>query len=256
LTATTAWFSALLLMGLGIALYAVPTALLVPVARRGAARLMWLGWVVVLGGSCAVAWLDAVGLRGDPDVHRLAFAAGATVGFGGTLLWRSRQARRLGSAPKQGVPLLDYLLAAILLALFLELGSVLTAMLHDTVSDRFSSGWGARPAFYATTGVLFVVSFTYSQVVAGAAVRAMHRALERDWQATRDQHYALLVPPYVLAAANLPVPPILAGICVQLANLFVCWRYTDERPKTLLKTLKALWAQRKHRQPGLSKIVK
>jgi hypothetical protein len=248
----SAWFSTPLAIGLGIALLAVPTALLVPVAPRGDTRLSRLFWIVVLGGCCASAWLGPSGLLSDPDVHGLAFAAGATIGFGGMLLWQRRRARRPSSAPtpghKPGIGILEYLLAAILLAVFLEGGSVLTAILHGAVSEWFAAGWAAGLAFYATTGVLFALSFAYSQLVARAAVRAMDKALKDDWEVTPNQHYALLVPPYVLAAANLPVPPILAGICVQLANLFVSWRYTDGRPKTPLETLKTLWARRKRRQ--------
>jgi hypothetical protein len=214
--------------------------------------LLRLYWIVGVGVGCALLWLGSIGLMSDRGVHGFAFAAGATIGFGGVLLWRRRQERRLSSAPTTGhehrFDILGYLIAVCLLVVFLQGGSVATAMLQGAVSEWFAAaGWAARPAFYATTGVLFAVSFAYALFVAGAAVRHMNKAL-RDWGVTRNPHYALLVPPFVLAAATLPVPAILAGICVQLANLFVCWRYTDGRPKTPFQTLKALWARRKQRQ--------
>jgi hypothetical protein len=183
----------------------------------------------------------------------IAFALGSTVGVGGMLVRRSRQARRAASAPtvarEHGLDIVEYLIGAVVCTCLLLGGSSVTRALHDGVENWFA-GWEARSVFYATTGLLLALSFAYSQVVAAAAVRAMNHALEHDWKVTRNQHYALLVPPFAVVAATNPVPSILAGIGAQLANLLLCWRYTDERPQTPLQTLKAIQARRKQRGPA------
>ena len=113
--------------------------------------------------------------------------------------------------------------------------------LDHTVESWFA-GSGGDVVFYGTSGAVLILGFAYSQVVAAAAVRALNTALGHDWQLTRNLHYALLVPPFLLVALSGLAASIVAGAVVQLVSLLVCWRYTDDRPKTPLQALTWLLA--------------
>jgi hypothetical protein len=100
-------------------------------------------------------------------------------------------------------------------------------------------------AVIGTHVVVAAAGFAYSQLISGGAIRAMNTGLGHDWAIKRNWHYILLAPPFLLVLPAAVVAPGLAlGAVTHLVNLWIGWRFTDERPTTPLRTLKEVRQRR------------
>jgi hypothetical protein len=239
-------------------MYSGLVGIFVPPRPRGSGRLIALVATVLTLVAVLVAWVDVFTDSSSVGYWMsLGTAVGVTVGGLGMLGVR-RLAGRASGAPASRPPghqfWFEYLVGAWLCFLGLRLGSEYTHLELDRTVESWFAGWGIDVAFYGASGAVQALGFAYSQLVAAAAVRALNTALGDDWQLARNLHYALLAPPFVLATVWEPAPSIVAGAVAQLVSLLVCWRYTDDRPKTPLQTLKWLLARCRRRRTTMPAV--
>jgi hypothetical protein len=255
-----------------------------PGTARGPSARMRHGWSsLVLLGSLGFMWVYAFSpsaTSGDQSaafemrITVVATAAGGTVGGGWLAMRRWRSNKRSASIDQPGEKpsrhgnspessrskrrrwivfsfrVIDYVLGSLFCWGALIGGATLGGSIRRSSAHWFS-GDTRTVAIVGTYITLILAGFLYSQLISGGALRAMNVALGHDWKIGRTAHYALLVPPFLLAMPlAVAAPGLLLGITSHLASLAIGWRFTGARPSTPLGTFLELrkgWQANKQR---------
>jgi len=145
---------------------------------------------------------------------------------------------------------IDYALGVMFCTTALTVGAAISPSLHAAVARHFT-GTAHLPALIGTHLVLALIGLAWSQLITGAALRAMRYALARDWRLARRWQYILFAVPFAWCLPiSIAAPGILAGLLLNLATLWAGWRYTSDPPNTPLATLKTLRARHYTARPA------
>jgi hypothetical protein len=145
---------------------------------------------------------------------------------------------------------IDYALGVMFCTTALTGGAGISLTLRAAVARHFT-GTAHLPALIGTHLVLALIGLAWSQLITGAALRAMRYALARDWRIARRWQYILLAVPFAWCLPiSIAAPGILAGLLLNLATLWAGWRYTTDPPNTPLATLKSLRARHYTARPA------
>ena len=209
---------------------------------QGAWRLLGLaGWAVV---SIPIAF-SLEGLAGAltaPDKDALAILEHAGVlAFVMTALWFSRRRRlRTPTPTPQTFPWGGYLFLAGALVTW-HAGLVWLQEMYLLADIPYEQGttewWQYRAA-------VFAVMFFGSQLSTSWAIRSLGKSLSLDWthpdgtDARRRQYLLVAAPLVVCLVPSVLVGPLLAGVLLRLAFLWLGWKFTAAPPLSQMATLR------------------